>query len=113
LEELRKIFGPQVKSSEPHDGPAYRVTGGLDSLIKQAAPVAELLFITQELGTYGPVRNVHALREENRWHHFGPGTLDHATKRTLKEVFNPDDEKWRAAVLRHGGTVLEQALKAI
>ena len=93
-------------------GPAYRIRGGLDCLIMRAAPAAELMFVTQELGTYGPVRNIHVLREENRWHHYGHGTLDHATKRALKEAFNPDDEKWRKDVLRHGTAVLTQALNA-
>jgi len=112
LEKLRKIFGPRVTSSEPQHGPAYRVRGGLDCLIMRAAPAAELMFVTQELGTYGPVRNVRVLREENRWHHYGHGTVDHASKRALKEAFNPGDEKWREAVLRHGTAVLTQALNA-
>ena len=112
LEKLRNIFGPQVTSSEPQQGPGYRVRGGLDSSIVRAVPAAELLFITQELGTYGVVRNLRALREESRWHHYGDGTLDHATKRALKEAFTPDDEKWREAVLRSGTAVLSQALNA-
>ena len=112
LEKLRSIFGRQVTSSEPQHGPAYRVRGGLDSLISQAVPRAELLFVNQEFGTYSAVRNLHALREENRWHHYGGGTLDHPSKRALKEAFNPDDEKWREAVLKRGRAVLDKALKA-
>jgi hypothetical protein len=84
----------------------------LDSLIARALPGAELLFVTQEFGTYGTVRNLHALREENRWHHYGRGTLDHPSKRALKEAFNPDDEKWREAVLRRGTAALGLALNA-
>jgi Protein of unknown function (DUF2817) len=113
VEKLQNIFGRQgrqVTSSEPQHGPAYRIRGGLDSLIRRAVPAAELLFVTQEFGTYGPVRNLRALREENRWHHYGRGTLDHPSKRALKEAFNPDDEKWRRAVLNRGRTVLIRAL---
>jgi hypothetical protein len=113
IEKFRNMFGRQVTSSEPQHGPAYRIRGGLDSLIMRAVPAAELLFITQEFGTYGPVRNVRALREENRWHHYGRGTLDHPSKRALKEAFNPDDEKWREAVLRRGTAALIKALKAL
>lgn len=112
IEQLQDIFGSRVTSSEPQVGPAYRVRGGLDSLIRRAVPAAELLFITQEFGTYGPVRNVRALREENRWQHYGSGTLGHPCKRALKECFNPDDEKWRRAVLKLGTSALSQALNA-
>jgi hypothetical protein len=113
LEKLQKIFGRhgrQVTSSEPEEGPAYRIRGGLDSLIARAVPSAELLFVTQEFGTHGPVRNLHALREENRWHHYGEGTLDHPSKHALKQAFEPDDERWREFVLRRGVEVLNQAL---
>jgi uncharacterized protein DUF2817 len=113
LEKLRNIFGRQVTSSEPQHGPAYRVRGGLDSLISQAVPRAELLFVNQEFGTYGPVRNLHALREENRWHHYGRGTLDHPCKSALKEAFNPDDERWRQSVLERGRAVLNHAIAAM
>jgi hypothetical protein len=112
LGKLRSMFGRQVTSSEPQHGPAYRVLGGLDSLIAQAVPRAELLFVNQEFGTYGAVRNIHALREENRWHHYGRGTLDHPAKRTLKSVFNPEDDRWREAVLSRGRIVLNRALNA-
>jgi Protein of unknown function (DUF2817) len=112
LEKLRSIFGRQVTSSEPQHGPAYRVRGGLDSLISRAVPGADLFFVNQEFGTYSAIRNLHALREENRWHHFGGGTLDHATKRALKKAFNPDDEVWRRSVLRRGSEILNQALSA-
>ena len=102
VETLSKIFGRQVTSSEPEAGPGYRTRGGLDTLISRAVPTAEVLFVTQEFGTYGPVRNLHALREENRWHHYGHGSQDHPTKRALKDAFNPDDESWRESVMRQG-----------
>jgi len=112
LVKLRKIFGRQVTSSEPQHGPAYRVRGGLDWLISQAVPRAELLYVNQEFGTYRAIRNLHVLREENRWHHYGRGTVDHPTKRALKEAFNPDDEGWREAVLKRGKAALTDALNA-
>jgi uncharacterized protein DUF2817 len=112
FEKLKKIFGPQITSSEPQHGPAYRIRGGLDSLISRAVPRAELLFVTQEFGTFSAIKNLHALREENRWHHYGRGPLDHPSKQALREAFNPDDEKWRSAVLNRGKAVLDQALSA-
>jgi hypothetical protein len=110
LEVLRAIFGRTITSSEPLDGPAYRIRGGLESLVSAALPNAEVLFVTQEFGTYSPIRNLHALREENRWHHFGAGDLDHPTKRALLQAFNPDDDNWRKAVLRRGFDTLKAVL---
>ena len=67
------------------------------------------IFIGQEFGTYGSAKVRHALREENRWHHYGQATLNHKTKRNLKEAFCPRDESWREAVLRRGQELLQQA----
>jgi hypothetical protein len=113
IEKLSKVFGRKITSSEPDEGPAYRIRGGLESLVSAALPNAEVLFVTQEFGTYGPVRNLHALREENRWHHFGGGGLDHPAKRALMEAFNPNDNNWRESVLRRGSETLERAVESV
>jgi hypothetical protein len=110
LEKLGKVFERKITSSEPQAGPAYRIRGGLESLVRAVLPDAEVLFVTQEIGTYGPVRNIHALREENRWHHFGGGGLDHPTKRALLNAFRPDDASWQQAVLQRGLSTLWKAI---
>jgi len=109
-EIMHRLFGERVARSDPKQGPAYHVRGGLGSLFPHLRPKAEIFFVTQEFGTYGPLKVLHALREENRWHHYGMGSLDHPAKRTLKAVFCPDDEKWRSAVLTRGREVVMQAL---
>ena len=65
----------------------------------------------QEFGTYNPIKVLHALREENRCHHFGEGTLDHRVKRALKDTFCPVSERWGERVLARGTAVVEQALE--
>jgi hypothetical protein len=65
--------------------------------------------VCQEFGTYHSVRVLHALREENRWHQHGGGTVEHPTKSELKEFFCPEDEAWRKAVLARGKELLQQA----
>jgi hypothetical protein len=112
VERLRRVFGRQVTSSEPEAGPAYRVRGGLESLVAHSTN-ADVLFVTQEFGTYGPIKNLYALREENRWHHYGKGTLDHPAKRALKAAFNPDDETWRTSVVDRGLNVLKIAIAGV
>ena len=106
---LRPIFGDRVAASEPDHSPAYRVRGGYDSLLARMVPKAKSYFVCQEFGTYHSVRVLHALREENRWHQNGGGTVEHSTKSELKESFCPGDEAWRKSVLARGKELLQQA----
>lgn len=109
-ETLRQMFGDRITRLDPQQGPAYRIRGGLDSLIPHLKPKAEVFFLTQEFGTYGATKVLHALREENRWQHYGDRTLDHPTKRILKDTFCPPDESWRQSVLKRGRELLAQAM---
>jgi len=107
---LHSMFGERVVPPDPRNTDAYPVRGSLDTMFSRAMPKARVFAITQEFGTYNPTKVLHALREENRWHHYGGGTIEHATKETLKETFCPQDEVWREAVLKRGGELLKQAL---
>jgi hypothetical protein len=107
---LRTAFGNRVTSAEPDEGPAYRIEGGLESMLCPLFERGDVSFIRQEFGTYSGPRVLHALREENRWHHHGAGTLEHPVKRALKQIFSPDDEAWRASVLRRGGDLFQKAI---
>jgi len=110
---LRNIFGERVTALDPNQGSAYRVEGGLQSMIFRVFSKIRPTFVGQEFGTYSTIKVLHALREENRWHHYGDGDLDHSTKQTLKETFCPDDESWREAVLKRGQDVVERALEEL
>jgi hypothetical protein len=79
-------------------------------MLPRAMPKAEVFTLTQEFGTFNPMKVLHALREENRWHHHGAGTLDHPTKRRLKETFCPQDTTWQEAVLNRGKERVKQGL---
>jgi hypothetical protein len=70
---------------------------------------ARVYFITQEFGTYSGIKVLHALREENRWHHHGGGMPDHPTKQKLKEAFYPNEDVWRLRVLQRGRELFNQA----
>lgn len=109
-EELRQRFGKRVTLAEPRYGPAYRIRGGLQHLVGDALAGAAVRFMMQEFGTYNPIKVLHRLREENRWHHFGEGTLNHPVKRSLKIAFCCDNPRWRQRVLSRGREVVEQAL---
>jgi hypothetical protein len=107
---LRRMFGERVAPSNPDKSPAYRIRGALDTMIPRAVPKAAVFAVTQEFGTYSPTKVLHALREENRWHHHGGGALNHPAKQILKETFYPQDEAWQESVLKRGRELLKQAL---
>ncbi len=97
---LRRLLGKRI--TPPTEGDSYRVRGSMDSVFAMALGKAEVFSITQEFGTYNPVRVLQALREENRWHHFGTGSIDHPAKQTLKRTFFPEDLSWQKRVLKRG-----------
>jgi hypothetical protein len=108
---IRSLFGSRVTAPHARDGPAYRVEGGMQSMLFRVFTKTRPRFICQEFGTYSGVKVVHALREENRWHHYGRGGLDHPTKQKLKRTFCPDDPRWRESVLQRGAELLKQAME--
>ena len=88
----------------------HTVFAAVEDVIFQAIPRANIFAVAQEFGTYSAKRVLHALRQENRWHHYGSAVLGHPTKRVLKETFCPDDETWRDRVLKRGKELLRQGL---
>ena len=105
---MREAFGERVQLLD-RQGIAYRVRGGQPEMYYRLLPKAEVYFAGQEFGTFHALRVLAALRAENRWHHYGAGTLDHPCKRRLLEAFCPGDERWRAAVLQQGQDMFVRA----
>src|SRR5882724_1476621 len=107
---LRRRFGERVARSDPRESPAYQVTGALESMIFRVLFGAQVQFLRQEFGTYGPIKVLQALRQENRAHHYDDGRSRRPAKTTLRELFCPADESWRQSVLKRGSELLSQAL---
>jgi len=105
---MRKTFGERTQLPD-NENIAYRVRGAQHDMYYRLFPQSDVHFATQEFGTIHALRVLAALRAENRWHHYGPGTSDHPSKRQLMEVFCPHDEAWREKVLRRGREVVSQA----
>jgi hypothetical protein len=72
-----------------------------------------LYFATQEFGTLPPLRALAALREENRWHHYGQmsgqAKIEHPVKRALLEALCPVSSAWRIRVVERGVHLLRAA----
>jgi len=98
----RRIFGNATS--------AYTVRGSLGAALPRLLPGVRTTFLLQEIGTWSPPRVLHALREENRWHHYGGGSIDHPAKRRLLEALCPAAPDWRNAAVEHGVRLLQQAV---
>lgn len=88
---------------------AYRIRGGMGAMLPRVLKDAAVDVVLQELGTYPPLAVFHALREENRMHHWGTGGIEHPVKRVLLERLCPADAEWRSRALRRGTTVARAA----
>jgi hypothetical protein len=109
FERLHTLFGDRVAPLDADRSVGYSFRGGFHTMLPRVLPQARVDFVCQEFGTRGPISVLHALREENRWHHFGTRELHHPTKQRLKETFCPDQSIWRDAVLGRGQEILDRA----
>ena len=109
----QRVFGARVSLADADRGAAYRIRGGYEKMLARVFPSADLHFVAEEFGTYRPIHIVRALREENRWHHWGGGTPGHPAKHALRDAFSPEDEAWRQAVLARGQSLLREAVMAL
>lgn len=89
---LIDVSGPSV---------AYTVRGSMGAALPRVLPHARIDFVLQEIGTRPPLAVLHALREENRWHFYGDGSIVHPAKRRLLEALCPSSIGWRRQAVAH------------
>lgn len=106
---LESVLGRPLVDVPAKSRVAYEVRGGMGAILPHALPGSAIDFILQEIGTYPPLAVFHALREENRWHHYGAGTLEHPTKRRLAEHLCPASPDWRASAINLGTSLMHRA----
>lgn len=111
---LTRTLGlPVTTDNRESDVMGYEHEGGHSSIYRQLLPVARAICITQEFGTYNGRRLLRALRAENQHHHYGDGQLDHWSKRKLKTLFCPEDERWGNDVVTRGCDLVGRAAKLL
>jgi hypothetical protein len=103
---------PLIRVTEG-DSPGYVIRGGLSNLFQQVFSQARLFYFVEEFGTYSALRVMSALREENRWHFYGHGHLDHPTKSTMKAMLCPAPKRWRKYVHDRGCDLVYRVIKLI
>jgi hypothetical protein len=99
---LADRLGRELISDAADSGVGYDIRGGYAGCFDILPDAVEMHVVTQEFGTYPSVRVLHALREENRWHHYGNGATFHPAKQRIKEVFAPKSHEWRESVVAKG-----------
>jgi hypothetical protein len=111
--ELGAKLGRHLVGDPSEEGVGYRIRGGYAGAFDALAPGVETHLIIQEFGAYPGVRVLHALREENRWHHYGAGSPDHRVKARLKETFCPRSPQWRQFVLERGVSLARAVMQEL
>jgi hypothetical protein len=101
----RKLVNPQQPSA------AYTVRGSYGGALPRLMPRSRIDFVLQEIGTYPPITVLHALREENRWHFHGNGSIDHPAKANLREALCPRSPDWRRRAVAKGSSVARAAAR--
>ncbi|MBW2364645.1 MAG: DUF2817 domain-containing protein [Deltaproteobacteria bacterium] len=99
---LAERLGRHLASDATEEGVGYGVHGGYAHCFDALPRRVRMHVVTQEFGTYPSLQVLHALREENRWQHYGDGAITHPAKLRLKEVFAPVESAWRGTVIEHG-----------
>jgi hypothetical protein len=90
---------------------AYEVRGSMGAALPRVLPRSRFDCVLQEIGTRGPLTVLHALREENRWHFFGDGSIVHPTKQRLRDALCPAAVEWRREAVRLGVDLAQGAAR--
>ena len=101
--EMQSAFGDRV---QPADSAPE---GTWEALLLRMFPASRIYSAVQKFGTGSDMKILTALREENRAYFHGNA----AQQQSLKQVFCPDDARWRTNVLARGREVISQALELI
>jgi hypothetical protein len=110
VSELARAVGRRAQEFErPATG--YTVRGLMGAALPHLLPASRVDFLLQEIGTYRMLTVLHALREENRWHFHGDGSIAHPAKRRLFDVLCPASVEWRRNAVALGLGVAQKAAR--
>lgn len=95
------LFDGEIYDTADSGRLTYRARGAMGAWCVARAHIPSYVFAFAEVGTYGGLRTIEALRAENQAHHWAaPDARELATaKARLKEVFCPADVRWRTRSL--------------
>jgi predicted deacylase len=99
---IERALGRGIPTDAAPDSVIYKIRGGYARAFDAVAAHTRVCLVTQEFGTFSSVRMLHALREENRAHHYARMVMPHPAKRHLRNMFSPPSSRWRTRVVRSG-----------
>lgn len=115
-----KIHPPGNAQSLPSAGPSartaldYHPSGDMAEALVRSFPEIHWSRVYQEFGTLPSLSKLVALRDENRWHHYGNGhNILHPAKLRLTRAFNPDDREWREMALHEGQKLFQNIAETL
>ena len=108
-QQLEKLFSCPLIHVRPGKKQSYRTQGGFIAALKRLLRPSELLMVTQEIGTIGPIRILKALREENFVYHHAPDRQPEVSQRVF-HAFCPEDDSWRMKAVREGVQMLHRLI---
>jgi hypothetical protein len=108
-------FGRDAYEEDDPNGVAYLPRGSFGPWCLAQGLAPDYLYAVLEFGTYGPVKMLGGMREENRAVHWGrPGeTHTERAKARLRDLFCPRDPSWRERVLRQGLELVSRSAKGL
>jgi hypothetical protein len=107
---LQTRLGHELIEDTP-EGVGYYTPGDLQKEIVKIIPQVDTYWLLEEFGTYGPIRTLKALRDENRYYHAGGSDLKHWSKSMLLEVFSPASLEWQREVIDRATRLFDNLLK--
>ena len=91
----------------------YHARGGLGRWCGQQLPTKDYRYFCAEFGTYGPLKTLAALRQEQRLWEWGQHErrCPSRYREALREIFCPQSPRWRKAVVDQSIEVIDGSLK--
>ncbi len=114
IERLENLFPGHIESLDANAGVGYEIVGDLHQGLEDRFDHIQWTSVTQEFGTFKPIRVLKASRAENRWTQWGMYVDEvdarrHWSREQLLRTFNPKDEFWQAQITSRGRIVFKTA----
>lgn len=118
FDNLDQLFPGHVESLDPNAGVGYQIVGDLHQGLEDRYQDIEWTSLTQEFGTFSPIKVIRASRTENRWTQWGDYDSEQDAKRhwsrlKMLRTFNPEDRTWQEKIINRGNIVFNSAQREL
>jgi hypothetical protein len=116
FEKLQQLFPGHIELLDAESGVGYEIKGDIHQGLVNRFSNISWTYVTQEFGTFNPVKVIRANRDENRWTQWGDHideneAKNHWTRYELLRIFNPKDEIWQEKIITRGNIVFDSAIQ--